>query len=102
MPLETVGRLEDIPEKEGHLFRSGPHQIALFRLGDSVSAIDNTCPHAGASLANGYTNGEIVACPWHCWEFDCKTGAGLTVEGMDVDTFRVVIEDGMVKVEIPD
>lgn len=102
MPLQTVANLEDIPEKEGYLFRSGPYQIALFRTGEIVSALDNTCPHAGASLSNGYTDGKIVACPWHCWEFDCRTGEGLTVEGMDVDTFQVVIEEGVVKVELPE
>ncbi len=102
MKLEPVALLNELPDGEGFLFRSGAHQIALFRTGESVSAIDNVCPHAGASLAGGYTDANIVACPWHAWEFDCQTGKCLSVEGMDVETYRVVIEEGVVKIEIPD
>ncbi|HEX9998055.1 MAG TPA: Rieske 2Fe-2S domain-containing protein [Abditibacterium sp.] len=102
MNLQTVGPLESLPEREGHLFRSGTYEIALFRVGESVSAINNMCPHAGASLCNGYTDGISVACPWHGWEFDCTTGEGLSVEGINVETFRVVVEEGVVKVELPE
>jgi nitrite reductase/ring-hydroxylating ferredoxin subunit len=101
MKLETVAKLEEIAEDEGFLFRSGPYQIALFRRGESVSALNNECPHAGASLSSGFCDGEIVVCPWHGWEFDCATGKGLSVEGCDAETFRVVVEEGVVKVELP-
>ena len=97
-----VAPLEELPEGEGFLFRSGPYQIALFRNGDSVTAIDNECPHAGASLAQGETDGAIVACPFHGWEFSCMTGECLSVEGFDVPTYPVVIENGVVKVSVPD
>jgi nitrite reductase (NADH) small subunit len=102
MPLEVVGPLGDLPDREGFLFQSGPYQIALFRAGDEVNAIDNECPHAGASLSMGSTDGETVACPWHCWEFNCRTGACISVEDYDVETYRVVIEAGIVKVELPE
>lgn len=102
MPLETVASLADLPDREGYLFHSGPFQIALFRVGDEVRAIDDVCPHAGASLSMGSTDGDTVACPWHCWEFDCRTGACISVEDFSVETYRVVIEDGIVKVEIPE
>ncbi len=100
MPLIDVKPLLELPEKEGFLFRSGPHQVALFRVGDEVRAIDNVCPHAGADLSSGYTDGNAVACPWHCWEFDTRTGECSTVAGVSVDTYRVVIEEGMVSVEL--
>ena len=100
MNWQTVGRLEELPDGEGHLFRSGARQIALFRVGNDVRALDNECPHAGASLWNGETDGVSVACPLHGWEFDVTTGECLTVSNMDAETFRVVVEDGIVKVEI--
>lgn len=102
MKLETVGPLETLPEGEGFLFKSGAHQIALFRDGDMVHAIDDVCPHAGASLCSGYSDGKVVACPWHGWEFEVASGKGRSVEGVDADTFPVVIENGIVKVELPD
>lgn len=97
-----VASLEDLPQGEGFLFRSGPYQVALFRDGERVSAIDNECPHAGASLAGGDSDGHIVACPFHGWEFDCQTGECLSVEGFDVATYPVVIENGIVKLNLPD
>lgn len=100
MSLVPVKPLTDLPDREGFLFRQGAHQVALFRQGDEVRAIDNVCPHAGADLASGYTDGDSVACPWHCWEFDTRTGQCLTVEGVEVETYVVVIEDGMVKIEL--
>ncbi len=100
--FQTVARLADLPENEGFLFRSGGHQIALFRRGDEVCAIDNICPHAGASLAHGYVEEGAVVCPWHCWEFDIRSGECKTVAGMDVETFEVKIEDGEVKIGLPE
>lgn len=97
-----VAKLEELPNREGFLFRSGPHQIALFRLENEVRAIDNVCPHAGASLADGYTDGEVVACPWHCWEFSTKTGKCSTISGCEVEVYPVVVEDGIVKIELPE
>ena len=97
-----VAPLEELPESEGFLFRSGPYQIALFRRGDEVSAIDNECPHAGASLCGGDTDGAVVVCPFHGWEFSCTTGECLSVEGYDVATYPVSIENGVVKVSVPD
>lgn len=99
--FQTVGPLDQFPADQGVLFRSGPHQVALFRHDDQVYAIDNVCPHAGASLADGYTDGLTVACPWHCWEFEIPTGKCITVEGMDVESMPIVIEDGIVKIQLP-
>jgi nitrite reductase (NADH) small subunit len=101
MKIVEVVPLAELPES-GHVLRSGPFQIAFFRVGDEVRAIDNTCPHAGAELAEGYVENDSVACPWHCWEFDTKTGKCLTVEDMDVETYETVVEDGVVKVKLPD
>lgn len=102
MKLETVAPLDALIDREGFLFRSGGHEIALFRNGEVVSALDNQCPHAGAALCGGFTDGKIVVCPWHGWEFEIATGKGLSVDGIDAETFRVVVEEGIVKVELPD
>ncbi|BCM93197.1 3-phenylpropionate/cinnamic acid dioxygenase ferredoxin subunit [Abditibacteriota bacterium] len=100
--LFPVKPLTALPDREGFLFRHGPYQVALFRVGDEVHAIDNECPHAGADLASGYTDGYAVACPWHCWEFDTRTGECRTVADYDVETYKVVIEEGIVKLELPE
>jgi nitrite reductase (NADH) small subunit len=71
-------------------------------------AIEDSCNHAGASLAQGSRHGERVSCPLHGYVFALKTGEliaprGLcenqrrfcvTLDGDDVvvyDTFEVQI-----------
>ncbi|MEZ6075449.1 MAG: Rieske (2Fe-2S) protein [Pirellulaceae bacterium] len=41
-------------------------------------AIDDFCPHQGASLAAGYiVEGCAVACAWHHWRFSLEDGTWL-------------------------
>ncbi len=50
------------------------HKITLIRLSDGLYALDDTCSHAQASLAEGEIKGDNVKCPLHGAEFDIRTG----------------------------
>jgi len=52
----------------------GGRTIALFDVGGTLRAIDDTCTHAGAGLAEGEVEGGEVVCPWHGARFDLATG----------------------------
>ena len=93
-----------VPSSEGDGVRvgEGEHDIALFRVGDELRAIDNACPHAGASLADGWVEEGVVACPWHCWQFDTATGECLTVASGNVKTYPVEVRDGAAHITIED
>jgi len=76
-------------------------RIALFRVGDRFYAIDDECPHQGASLSEGTVEGEEVECPWHSSRFDLRTGEATgppADEAVSTYTVRVSGED--VEVEI--
>eukprot|EP00112_Aurelia_sp_Birch-Aquarium-sp1_P026253 Seg92.3 transcript_id=Seg92.3/GoldUCD/mRNA.D3Y31 product="Rieske domain-containing protein" protein_id=Seg92.3/GoldUCD/D3Y31 len=66
--------------KSGHLIHQNCKEIALFRYGEGVYAIDERCPHVGGPLHLGdiETVGEAnilcVVCPWHRWKIELKTG----------------------------
>jgi nitrite reductase/ring-hydroxylating ferredoxin subunit len=65
-------------------------------------AIDAECSHEGGPLGQGMVFGHTVSCPWHFAEFDVRTGESLDdIAPCDVDSYRVVVEDGEVKAEIP-
>jgi nitrite reductase/ring-hydroxylating ferredoxin subunit/uncharacterized membrane protein len=49
--------------------------IALFRRGNQVFAINAVCPHAGGPLNEGQVEGETVQCPWHDSVFNLSDGA---------------------------
>ena len=48
--------------------------IALFNLGGSYHAIDNTCTHRGGPLSEGDVEGQVVTCPWHGAKFKVTSG----------------------------
>ena len=93
-----VAAVEELPDGKSKSISVGGKEIAVFRIGEEYFAIANECPHYGAELCDGYIRGETVMCPWHGWQFDLKTGKGLTVSGVDVEKFEVKIEDGEIKV----
>ena len=66
----TVAKVGDIPAGEGRSFQLGDRLVAVFLHGDEYFAIDDLCPHMGASLGAGHLDEEgIVYCPWHAWRF---------------------------------
>lgn len=73
-----VGTMADFENlTAGKLAQFGEQSIAIFKMGGSLYAIENTCPHAGGPLAEGPLEGEVVTCPWHGSRFNVKTGAVL-------------------------
>ena len=49
-------------------------KVAVFRDGDRFFAVGDTCPHMGASLADGKLEDGTIQCSWHEWRYDAVTG----------------------------
>jgi len=64
----------DLPAGAGKIVATRGKVIALFNVGGSIRAVENTCPHRGGPLGEGVLNGTVVTCPWHGWNFDLGTG----------------------------
>ncbi|MBV9325285.1 MAG: Rieske (2Fe-2S) protein [Chloroflexi bacterium] len=72
----TVCALADLPVGRVHAIRCGATIVALVRgADDQVFALENTCPHRGGPLAGGKLVAGEIACPWHGFRFDPRTGA---------------------------
>jgi nitrite reductase/ring-hydroxylating ferredoxin subunit len=81
--------------------KAGGREIALCHAADGVYAIDGVCPHRNGPLGQGALHGHAVVCPWHAWEFDCRTGQSDADSALRLATYRVVIENGEILVELP-
>jgi NAD(P)H-dependent nitrite reductase small subunit len=69
-----VASAAEIRSGEGRAFTAGEHRVAVFNDAGVFLAIDDACPHQGASLADGLLHAGRVICPLHQWVFDLRTG----------------------------
>jgi nitrite reductase (NADH) small subunit len=70
----TVATVGSIPDGEGITVTVGEKLIAVFFTEGQYFAIDDMCPHMGASLGAGCVEEGVVACPWHAWRFRVSDG----------------------------
>ncbi|HVT29290.1 MAG TPA: Rieske 2Fe-2S domain-containing protein [Lacipirellulaceae bacterium] len=97
----TVAKVGTIPEGEGRSFQVGERLVAVFLQGGQYFAIDDLCPHMGASLGAGYLDEEgIVTCPWHAWRFCVRDGKWADNPRLAVDTFQVRVVGNEIQVRL--
>jgi nitrite reductase/ring-hydroxylating ferredoxin subunit len=101
MPFLKVAKLSDIPEESAREVMVGEQPYAICRTGGAVYALDGVCPHHGGPLGEGQIHDGHVVCPYHLWEFDCRTGEYDLDPARRVATFEVKVEDGEVLVRVP-
>ena len=95
-----VAAVADVPPGTGRCVEASGKQIALFNVGGTFHAIDNTCVHRGGPLGEGELEGNIVTCPWHGWQYDVTTGVNTMDENERVDHYDVKIEGDNVLVGV--
>jgi 3-phenylpropionate/trans-cinnamate dioxygenase ferredoxin component len=95
--------LAALPRGEARRVEADP-PIAVFHTDDGeVFAIDDTCTHQDASLADGWLEGCEIECPLHASRFDLRTGAvDAPPAKLPVRTHEVVIVDGVINVVLDD
>ncbi len=72
-----LGALGDFPDGQGKPVVVAGRKIAIFRLGEEVYALHNSCPHNRVPLSGGILTGHTLVCRAHGARFDLKTGAVL-------------------------
>lgn len=91
-------RLDQIPASGVTEAMLGDVPVAVCRVGDEVFVVDNTCPHAGGPLGDGDLDGHLLACPFHGWTFDVRTGVCTVVPSKRVAVHAARVVDGAVRV----
>ncbi|PIE23321.1 MAG: ferredoxin [Planctomycetota bacterium] len=69
-----VAVLSELPRGEGLFVECGGKELALFRDGEELRCLEDSCPHRGGSLADGRIIRGAVACPWHSWRYRLEDG----------------------------
>ena len=91
----------EIPEGGARTVKKAGKQIAVFRAGGQVHAVDNRCPHEGYPLASGAVQDGILTCEWHNWKFRLCDGV-CELGGEDVQHYPARVEDGVVWIDLAD
>jgi nitrite reductase (NADH) small subunit/3-phenylpropionate/trans-cinnamate dioxygenase ferredoxin subunit len=97
----TVARVGEIAEGEGQAFPVNGRMVAVFYRGGEYFAIDDFCPHMGASLAGGWLEGDVVTCPWHAWRFSVCDGTWCDNPRIKIDSFPVRVVGDEIQVDVP-
>lgn len=107
----AVARTEEIPPGARRIIAVEGRSIGIFNIHGRFVAVLNICPHELAPVCLGRLggttltsapgewvwgrDGEILACPWHGWEFDLLTGACLT-DKRRLRMYEVTVEDNQI------
>lgn len=95
--------VSEIPfnEKGMTTVNAGGTTICLIRNGDHILACTDRCPHAGASLSDGFIDQHNnIVCPVHHYKFNLRTGRDAFNEGYFLKLFPVQVRGDGVYVEI--
>ena len=111
-----VARASDIEPGTNLIVTVKERSIGVFNVNGEFIAVLNICPHELAPVCRGRVGGttlpsrpgeycwgregEIVACPWHGWEFDLLTGKMLADERIRLRRYPVEVRDGTVYVTL--
>lgn len=78
--------------------------IAIFNVNGELYAIGDTCTHEEFSLSDGELVDEYtVECALHGAQFDLRTGEAICLPATgNAGSYPVWVEDGAIKVDVPD
>ncbi len=76
--------------------------IGVFNIAGQFYAMDDRCPHAGASLSHGTVEGDVVRCRIHHWQFCIRKGKYLdeAKPKFNVRTFSIRVVGDQVQIEM--
>ena len=97
-----VASQDEVPAGHPKLVELDGTRIVLARVGEFVYACGDVCAHRGGPLSEGRLSGARLACPWHGWMYDVRTGQCVFPgRGASVPSYPVRLEADQILVELP-
>lgn len=83
----------NIPQGRAVIVRpAGGERIAIFRHGDTLSAVSNVCSHQNGPLGEGRIIDGLITCPWHGFQFRPADGCAPAPFTDRIATFRLRLD----------
>lgn len=91
-----------LPAGQRKLVFANGRSIVVFNVEGRLHAVDNSCPHNGASLASGRLDGNVLQCPAHGLRFNLATGCVPGAGGLCLKTYAIHEADGHIVIQLDD
>jgi glutamate synthase domain-containing protein 2/nitrite reductase/ring-hydroxylating ferredoxin subunit len=91
--------VDDLPEDQPTHAEADGIDLVIVRRGDDVHVFEGRCPHRGALLADGRTDGPNLICGVHGWDFRLDTGISAYNPSERIHKFVSRIVDGDVRLD---
>ena len=90
----------DIPDKRAAIITlDKKERVAIFRTGNSFSAVSNTCAHQGGPLGEGKIVYGCVTCPWHGFSYKARNGRSPAPYTEMIPTYNMKLENGVLYID---
>lgn len=96
----SVAAVESLPPGQGRTVEVRGRRFAVYNVEGNFRAVDDACPHRGASLGAGILDDGKIYCPLHGWAFDPANGACLSNPERPVRAYPTRVENGEVQIGI--
>jgi len=94
--------LADVMVGRPKLVEAEGARVVLVGVGGQVHALGDVCAHKGGPLGEGKLSGTRLACPWHGWMYDVRTGRCMFPgRGAAVPCYTTRVDGDDVLVELP-
>jgi 3-phenylpropionate/trans-cinnamate dioxygenase ferredoxin subunit len=101
MALVKVGSVQTFPENQTKLVHANGKPLVIARWSGGFYAMDESCTHAHATLAEADIDNGVITCPLHGARFSVTTGQALSLPAVEpVKMYPVKVEGDNVLVDL--
>ena len=103
MARVALGPATDIPPGTMKGYAALGRKVIVVNLEGELHALSGICTHAYSELDKGFFAGEFVTCALHLSQFEVRTGDPISPPATEpLPKFPLVVEDGIVYVDLPE
>ncbi|MEL7429386.1 MAG: Rieske (2Fe-2S) protein, partial [Pseudomonadota bacterium] len=92
-PWIKAGKVNDIVDKRAMIVSlPDEERVAIFRNGNTLSAVHNVCAHQNGPLGEGKIVAGCITCPWHGFQYRPEDGCSPPPFKEKIPTYRLRLD----------
>jgi 3-phenylpropionate/trans-cinnamate dioxygenase ferredoxin subunit len=89
-----AGSIQGLPAGRARRIETARGWVSVWNVDGRYVAVDDRCPHQGASLARGFLDGNDIVCGWHGMRYDVDSGDETVLGRLCVRIHKVEVRGG--------